>query len=372
MKSKPKLVFIVGTLGKGGAERQLYYTVSVLEKLGYNIDILCLSKNAYWGEKIIELGIKIYFIEHHYFKLIRLYHLYKIIRDNNYDIIYSSHSYTNIYATIISKILSIPNITSIRSDYLSEEKASGKLITYFSLSFSSTTIANSKAAITNGKNRLKNHNWVKLSNAIDLDEFNGNFIGDNSFELDKNKINVLIVSRLTKEKRVDFFLEIIHDLKNRSDINERFISYIAGTGRDDEDLTAELVHMSKELGLNEEDVIFLGNVDDMPALYNNCDILILTSEYEGLPNCVIEASASGLPVVANDVGGVNEIIVDNVTGFLIPPFNKEEFMEKLIYLINDKKKRIEMGSKGRSYVRKNFSIENNIKSLINIFENISN
>jgi glycosyltransferase involved in cell wall biosynthesis len=67
------------------------------------------------------------------------------------------------------------------------------------------------------------------------------------------------------------------------------------------------------------DVRFLGRVDDMPALMNAADALVLSSVVEGLPMALLEAAASGLPAVTTDAGGAREIVVDGVTGFVAPP-----------------------------------------------------
>ena len=128
----------------------------------------------------------------------------------------------------------------------------------------------------------------------------------------------------------------------------------------------ELQQMSTKLKLTKEELIFLGDVDDMPRLYNRSDILVLTSEREGLPNCILEAMSSGLPVVANDVGGVSELVIDKETGFLIKSFEKDHFLEKLAILIKNKKLRLRMSKKARVRAKKYFSIDSNTKILTHI------
>jgi len=364
-----KIAFIVGTLSRGGIERQLYYMADNLIKIGYDINVLCLTEDEFWERKLIDLGVKIHHIENYSFKFLKLNKIYKIIKDQKYDLLYSTHFYTNIAAAIVGTILKIPSVTSVRNDYFFEEKGLGKIMTFFSLSFSSITIANSRAAIINGQRRIKNHNWNLLYNCVDTNKFIRKKQKINeSLAIEKN-IKILIVARLTKEKRVDFFLKLIHDLKRKFGNEKKIISYIAGSGRKNENLMHDLVQMSKNFSL-EDEMIFLGDVNDMPKLYNNSDILVLTSEHEGLPNCILEAMASGLPVIANNVGGVSELIINNVTGFLIEPFDKNDFLNKLKLLINDKKLRKRMGASGRIRVKKHFSIEKNIKKLTLVFKNL--
>ena len=87
---------------------------------------------------------------------------------------------------------------------------------------------------------------------------------------------------------------------------------IAGDGPQE----AELRALARELAV---DARFLGRVDEMPALMNAADALVLSSVVEGLPMALIEAAASGLPAVATDVGGVREVVLDGHTGFVAPP-----------------------------------------------------
>ena len=368
MKNK-RVVFIVGTLGNGGVERQLYYMVDGLLKLEYQIEIICLSKGEYWEKKIKNLGIKISFCGEYRSRLFKLFFISKIIKTKKVDIIYSTHFYTNLYATIIGNLFKISSISSVRSDFKSEQKALGVFNTYIGLKFSSATISNSKIAISIGKKSIKNHNWEYLPNAIDTKYFN--LKNTKSVESKNHKIKILMVSRLTKEKRVDFFLELISELKSNNELGKNIIAFVAGSGRQNEDLSLSLLNMAKRLQLNKNEIQFLGEVDDMAALYHSSDLLVLTSEREGAPNCILEAMSCGLPVIANNVGGVEEIVKNYKNGFKIDAFDKPLFLEKLIYLLNNDNMRLKMGLNGRDFVQKYFSIDNNIKKLNEIFKTIT-
>ena len=91
-------------------------------------------------------------------------------------------------------------------------------------------------------------------------------------------------------------------------------------------------------------------------MYKNLDVFVLTSHFEGLPNVIMEAMASSLPVVAVDVGGTKELIRDNITGFLCPPNNAKELADKVNYLILNKKEAKKMGTIGRDYIKNNFGM----------------
>ena len=94
---------------------------------------------------------------------------------------------------------------------------------------------------------------------------------------------------------------------------------IAGDGSQ----RAKLDAQASDLGLGARMVRFLGVRDDIPDLMAAADAFVLPSRWEGLPMVLLEAASAGLPVVATDVGGNAEVVVDQETGFLVPPDDAE-------------------------------------------------
>jgi len=103
-------------------------------------------------------------------------------------------------------------------------------------------------------------------------------------------------------------------------------------------------------------IIFTGGRKDIPEFMKLADILLLPSEGEGLPGVVMEAMASGLPIVSTDCVGPKEIIINGKNGFLVKQKNNEEFYKALKKLVDNPKLRIKMGKNGKEFV-KNYSIE---------------
>ena len=100
--------------------------------------------------------------------------------------------------------------------------------------------------------------------------------------------------------------------------------------------------MGEKYGISDK-VKFLGFRQDIAQILANVQIFTLISHWEGLPCTIIEAMRAGLPVVASDVGGVKEIVIDNETGYVIPRNDTQKLRQKLSYLIDNKKERIRMG-----------------------------
>jgi glycosyltransferase involved in cell wall biosynthesis len=115
-----------------------------------------------------------------------------------------------------------------------------------------------------------------------------------------------------------------------------------------------------ELGLTEY-VIFTGGRQDIPIIMAALDVLVLSSLSEACPMVVLEAMATGKPVVAARVGGVPEEIVDGQTGILVPPEDAEAIAEAVLYLLKHPRQAKEMGVKGRERIIQHFSLEKSVE-----------
>lgn len=102
----------------------------------------------------------------------------------------------------------------------------------------------------------------------------------------------------------------------------------------------------EQLGMSHQ-VSFLGFRQDIAEILAEVQIYALVSNWEGLPCTIIEAMRAGLPVVASDVGGVSEIVLDGHTGYLVPRGDAKALRQKLSYLLNHEQARISMGIMGR-------------------------
>jgi glycosyltransferase involved in cell wall biosynthesis len=104
--------------------------------------------------------------------------------------------------------------------------------------------------------------------------------------------------------------------------------------------------LAAELGIRER-VEFKGARGDVPEILAQTDVFVLASKTETLPISILEAMRAGLPVVASDVGGISEEVVDGETGLLVPPGSVEELSSALHRLLADKHLRVAMGRAGR-------------------------
>jgi len=112
----------------------------------------------------------------------------------------------------------------------------------------------------------------------------------------------------------------------------------------------------KKMGL-EKQIIFLGYVsrDDLIDIYQNAAVQVVPSHYEGMPNVLLEGMSCGLPVVATNIGGNNEVIVSGMNGFLVPTKAPQIMAETILKLLNDGKLRKEIGEEARKTIEKYYT-----------------
>ncbi len=164
-----------------------------------------------------------------------------------------------------------------------------------------------------------------------------------------NRPVVGIFGRLVKQKQHFLFLETAKKiLQARPDAH--FIVVGDGPLREDIALQAE------NLGISAS-VQFLGLQRNVFELYSLCDVVLLTSEDEGLPNVVMEAMLAARPVVAFDVGGVRELISESGLGIVTAPNDADMMAEQTVALLEDQALRRQLGESARQNILENFSLD---------------
>ena len=107
----------------------------------------------------------------------------------------------------------------------------------------------------------------------------------------------------------------------------------------------------------EDRIVMCGYRKDVFAWYRAADVLLLGSEREGLPRCIVEALAFGLPVVAGDIPGVRDLVIDGENGLVVPNDGFEQFQAALLHLGRDGGLRHRMGARGRALAEAKFRLE---------------
>ena len=357
-----RIDFLAGTLGLGGAERQLYYMAKVLSGAGVRVRVISLTSGEAYEKDLEKLGISIIRVGRFHSRIIRLYNIIRELRKDPPDIIYSAHFYTNFYATIAARVTGVKEIGAIRSD-LSDALKKPAFLARWNLVFPRFLIANSRKAIEGAIEHGVNPDSIcLLENVVDTEQFRpgperGNRPGSDS------AVRIICVGRFTNQKRIDVFLHAFSELQQ---LTSGMRAKIIGEG----DLRRPLEDLSRQLHLGPDRVEFIGKVEDMASLYQQADILVLTSDFEGMPNVVLEAMAAGLPVISTNVGAVPDIISNCHTGYILPVGDTNGFAHYILRLVRNSQLRRKMGKAGRALVENSFSLNRLEQRLFSLYTSV--
>jgi glycosyltransferase involved in cell wall biosynthesis len=120
----------------------------------------------------------------------------------------------------------------------------------------------------------------------------------------------------------------------------------------------------------EQNFLFLGRRTDIPKILACCDIAVLPSRAEGLPNAVLEYMAAGLPTVASRVGGNSELIENGVTGLLVPSEDSAALSDALLALLRDRELARRMAQSGQQFTIRNFSFERLVREVDELYSEL--
>jgi glycosyltransferase involved in cell wall biosynthesis len=171
------------------------------------------------------------------------------------------------------------------------------------------------------------------------------------------------VGRLSAEKGLSYLLRALTDLPASS--AQPVHAVIVGDGEYRSALETE----ARALGLSER-VHFLGNRRDTPMLYAAFDVFVLPSLREGFPMVLLEAMASGLPVIATRVGDVDRIVEQGVSGLVIEPLDSAALQRALQTLIGAPERAMHMGAAARERVERNFSSTKMAHEYLTLYEQV--
>jgi glycosyltransferase involved in cell wall biosynthesis len=173
---------------------------------------------------------------------------------------------------------------------------------------------------------------------------------------------IVMIGRLDRQKRVDVALRALALVRTR---RPGAHLQIVGEGPQAEGARA----LAAELGIADA-VTFLGRRDDVPELLSTAACLVLSSDYEGMSLTVLEAMAAAVPVVATQVGGVDEAVVHGETGFVVPRRRPDALADTLDRVLGDPARAAALGAAGRVRAAELFSKERMIRETGTLYEEL--
>lgn len=183
------------------------------------------------------------------------------------------------------------------------------------------------------------------------------------FGIPSQTVLVGTVGRLVPVKRVERFIEMAARLSSQPGLEPiRFVVVGDGPQR------VSLEIMARRHGLDGR-LFWTGWEEDLPSVYADLDVAVLTSRNEGTPVSLIEAQAAGVPVVAADVGGVREVVADGTSGWIVPADDFDGLVGAVSRLVSDADLRRRMGQAGGVQAQR-FTAERLIRRMDNLYHRL--
>lgn len=280
-------------------------------------------------------------------------YLEKLVEEKKIDVV---HWHDYLASSIETKIISkkIPAVfTNHTSNYLEDEKSIKLAFVKLMLSHAGAVIAPSRE-LTEKSFKLRKKNVFYIPNGVDAKKFrpakyNKSVLKKHSIPLG-GKI-VLCPRRLEPKNGVIFFVKAAPKIKEKAP-DARFLVVGGGYPEERKKILDEIRKRNAE-----DFVILTGPIENslMKDYYNASDVVVLPSLMEATSIAGLEAMACAKPLVGTNVGGIPEIIENNVTGYLVAPENPQEIALKTVLLLLNEKKRTKFGNHARKKVLENFS-----------------
>lgn len=360
-----KVFFLLDSLNVGGTETQAVELAIRLDPARYDVTLGCLRARGPLLEKLTGSAVD---LQEFYPKggfdspggIYQMLRLALFLRRGGFQIVHTHDLYANLLGIPAALVARVPVIISSQRDlahldlYRTRRRVWVRRLQ--NLSTAVLTNANAVRDAVMAENHIAAGKIRVIYNGVDLERFIG-----------KTRDRSWLAKNAEQEKWIVLVGNMHSDVKGhpcliaaaqpvvREFPDVRFV--LAGDGEQRQNFEQQVA----SLGLQNK-FLFLGRHDDVPHLLACCDIAVLPSQAEGLPNAVLEYLAAGLPTVASQVGGNAEIIQNGKTGLLVPPDNSAALSEALLRMLRDPGFAMSLGNRGREYVISEFSFQRMIEN----------
>ncbi len=369
---KINILYLITSSGIGGSEQNLYRLAVWMRNQGFGVQVCCLRERGMNARRLEEEGIPVTCFNEPekptaigFFRSILK--LRRIINESKIDLVHSFLLRANIEARIVKR-LSLRPFALINTQHgISLKKPrSYTFIDRFTSQWYDFFLANSNAV----KHFLLAREYIPadkvkiIYHGVDTTKFKPRYISNSNLEVNplvqSNSMVIGYVGRLHPVKGVRYLIEATY-LANQQ--MNGFKLVIVGDGIEGPHLKdlVKKYHM-------ENRVCFLGVREDIAYILPLFDILVLPSLEEGFPTIVLEALASGVPIIATAVGGTVEVIDHGITGLLVPPADVSSLSDSMQQLLKDETLKQQLAVNGRRLVTQKFRNDNELYEIRKLYE----
>jgi len=363
-----RIAYAIGELEKGGAESQLYELVRGLDRRRFLPRVFALAAGGYWAPPLRALGVEVVELPSaRSADLSRLVGLRHALAGFAPRILHTVLWSGNAYGRLASIGLRIPVVITAERNVL--RRPGWQVVLERALDVLTDRYLVNSAAIARelvGHGRLPRGKMQVIHNGIDLARVP-------PFEPDRRAARAALgfdparrlvaqVGRLEAQKDYPTYLAAVARIAARlPDVD--FLAVGEGGLRGDLEAQARALGMAHR-------VRFTGIRHDVPALLAGVDVCALTSLYEGLPNVVIEAMATGAVAVATDVGGARELIVPGETGRIVPPRDPVAVADAVTSLLDDPPGMRAMALAARRRIEDAFTVQAMVARTVEAYDDL--
>ena len=366
--SKVNIMHLLFSLDIGGLETFVLSLLKKMDRSSFNFSVCSMSAGTRLRSEFEQIGIPVFVAEKrqgidHSLAL----RLGKFLRRERIHIVHTHNNGPWLYGGVAAKLTGAHLVHTEHSNPFSDRRK--VLFGERCLAKITDTIISDSSKVANfmiHKQKIEPRKIETILNGVDVEMFQRNIditAKRAEFQIGGNELVIGSVGRLVPVKDyltlLKTFKIIVSKMKNC-----RLV--ILGDGV----LRAELEAYTETEGLS-QNVIFLGSRRDVPEIMPIFDVFTLSSLSEGLPIAILEAMATGVPVVATRVGGVPEVVVDGRTGLLVPPRNPEKLAEAIISILFDRGKIQLMGAAGRLRIEEKFNLTNTARSYEQVYHKVN-
>ena len=357
--SKINIAYVIWSLGLGGAEQVVINLAKGLDKTRFEVIVCCLNDQGTFAESVQKDGIKIYALNKKRgidFSVIPK--LMKIFREQKIVIVHTHLWGANTWGRLAAKLAGIPVIIATEHNVDVWKKWYHRFIDRI------VSLGTDKIIVVSGEVKKFYRQTVGISerklhlvyNGIEpkVKETNVTQLNKLKFEFGISRESIVLsnIGRLVEAKANHIFIEALEILDREAVF---FHALIVGDGPLKEILEKKGKHL-----VDQKKLTFTGLRKDVDRILDITDISVLSSTREGFSIVILESMAHGIPVVATNVGGNHELIIDSETGFLVEP-NSPVALANAIRKIIDQKFFAKMGEQARQRVDTYFSLKQMIR-----------
>lgn len=367
-----RVLHLIDTLGVGGTECQLVQTAIRQRSASHQVTVGCLHAEGPMLAALQRARIPV--VEFRKGKTLRsangIYQLWRLViflRRGKFQVVHGHDLWANALGVFAAWLARTPVIISSRR-YLEDlhewDSPWRSVVNRIIYRLSTLVVVNASAIrdVLVKKERVPAEKVSIVYNGVDVTRF-AEAPRDREKVLPQvgrdTKVVAVLGNMYSPMKGHAFLVEAARSVCR---IQPDVVFLLIGDGKE----RPRLEQQVKEGGL-ERKVIFLGRREDIPELLACCDLSVLPSEAEGLPNSVLEAMAAGLPVVATCVGGVPEIIRNGMDGLLVPPRDPTALAEAILRALCDPDLAKRLAAAGQERVRTRFSFDGLLTTLERLY-----